>query len=144
LLSTIDAPAGRFRVLAAHLSHRSESVRVASARLITQWADEGEVPLVVAGDLNSTPPGFPGHGKDASGNNAVAQLDVCGAFRRRPDSPPEADRMTFHSTRPRVVIDWILIPDAWRFRDYRVILSELSDHRPVVADMVRVPAREPD
>ena len=41
--------------------------------------------------------------------------------------------MTFPSTAPDRVIDWILVPPAWRIREQQVLDVQLSDHRPVVA-----------
>ncbi|NLE36788.1 MAG: hypothetical protein GX621_02045 [Pirellulaceae bacterium] len=135
LVCTIDAPGGPLRVLAVHACHRSEAVRVASAERMIDLAGDGGPALVMAGDFNSTPPGFPGSNRDAQGGNAMERLDDSGVVERRPKRPPGPDGMTFHSARPECVIDWILIPPGWRFDDYRVVLSELSDHRPVVADI---------
>jgi endonuclease/exonuclease/phosphatase family metal-dependent hydrolase len=91
---------------------------------------------MLAGDLNSTPPGFPRSVSNPHGNNAMATLDDSGCFQRKPTLPTLTDsNLTYHSVGPRSVIDWILIPSHWRFLRYRVALSQLSDHRPVYADV---------
>ncbi len=124
------------RIIGVHLSHRSETLRARSAGMITNIAAESKLPVIVAGDLNSTPPDFPDSSSDADGNNTIAVFDQSQQFRRVPASLPLADKdMTFPSTDPVRVIDWILIPRAWHFSKYRVEPSLLSDHRPVCAEI---------
>jgi len=124
------------RVVAAHLSHRSEPIRDESAKMLVALAAESPHPVVIGGDLNSTPPGFPRSGSTADGNNAIATLDASELFQRRPTEPPQPQELTFSVDDPRSVIDWILIPAQWRFESYRAIDCDLSDHRPVVADVL--------
>ena len=124
------------RIFGVHLSHRREAVRVRSANCLADLAAATGVPTIVAGDLNSTPIGLPISKRDANGNNAINTLDSAGIFRRSPISVPVADRsLTFHSAEPKCAIDWILIPRGWRFIDYTVVSSQLSDHRPVYTDV---------
>ncbi len=130
----IQSRGHRLRVVGAHLSHRSESLRVASSAMIENIARESPLPVFLAGDLNSSPPGFPHSLADGDGNNTIAKLDASGLFRRKPTSPPDMDGQTFHATDPRSVIDWILLPRDWKFENYQVEPSKLSDHRPVFAD----------
>jgi endonuclease/exonuclease/phosphatase family metal-dependent hydrolase len=126
----------RVRIIGAHLSHRSESVRVASAALLGEIAAERRLPTFVAGDLNSTPPGFPESDRAPDGGNAIGALDRSRLFRRSPQNQPVGDHdLTYHSADPRSVIDWILIPSDWHFLRYGVERSQLSDHRPVYADV---------
>jgi endonuclease/exonuclease/phosphatase family metal-dependent hydrolase len=110
VICELDAAGNRFRVLGAHLSHRSEPVRVASAKMIAALAADSPSPLVVAGDLNSTPPGFPHSSHDADGENAIAILDRSGRFKRSPLAAPDEEGMTYPSVQGIAVIDWILIP----------------------------------
>ena len=142
VLCEVDANGTKFRLLAAHLSHRSEPVRVASAQIILKLAEAANTPLLVAGDLNSTPPGFPHSHTDADGKNAMDVFDASGRFARRPESAPQEPGMTYPSIDGQSVIDWILIPESWQFRDYQVKLSELSDHRPVFAEIDIVPSSD--
>ena len=131
VLCEVHTDSGYVRVIAAHLCHRSEDVRVASAELLNQF----DFPTIIAGDFNSTPPDFPRSGADANGANAIATLDASGLFKRSPMTAPAAAGRTFRSQEPVSTIDWILIPIAWEFTGYEVIDSQLSDHRPVVADI---------
>ncbi len=123
------------RVIAAHLSHRSEALRVESARVLTDLIGDGRRPTVVAGDLNSTPPGFPLSMTDAGGNNAIDVFDQSKLLTRSPTTMPSADQLTFPADKPDRLIDWIMISRAWRFMRYRVVPTSLSDHRAVVAEM---------
>ena len=126
----------KVRLIGAHLSHCSEALRVSSAALLADVAAESIRPTIVAGDLNSTPPGFPNSARDFSGNNAIMNFDNSGRFQRSPtDRPLTDDDLTFHSVEPSCVIDWILIPPDWHFLQYTVESSQLSDHRPVYADV---------
>lgn len=136
----IDVGHQKIRILGVHLSHRSESVRVDSARLLGEIAAASDVPTIIAGDLNSTPVGFPESVSDADGNNAIGALDGLGVFQRSPTAAPVKDRsLTFHAVKPTCVIDWILIPRDWHFVKYTVEASRLSDHRPVHADVATRP-----
>lgn len=117
-------------ILAAHLCHRSEDVRVDSVDALKPFT-----PCVIAGDLNSTPPDFPNSGTDSEGQNAIAKLDSLTSLQRTPKTAPAAAGRTFRSYNPVSTIDWIFIPNGWQYTNYRVIDSELSDHRPVVADV---------
>lgn len=124
------------QVIAAHLYHADENVRTDSTDALIAAAESSSFTTLVAGDLNSTPPGFPWSQTDHDGRNAVALLDESHLFQRRPMDPPTATTdLTFHATDPRSVIDWILIPTSWKFVRYEVIPSELSDHRPVIAEV---------
>lgn len=128
-------------IVAAHLSHRSEAVRVASAKMITHVAAGKRLPTIVTGDMNSTPSSFPRSRTAASGENAVAVFDGSQLFRRTPTQPPmNSDQLTFPSSAPALVIDWVLIPADWRFVEYRVVSSQLSDHRPVCVDVEPLPS----
>jgi endonuclease/exonuclease/phosphatase family metal-dependent hydrolase len=135
LLCTLEMHGREVRLAAVHLSHRSESLRVQSAQLLSDLFANNGPPLIVAGDLNSTPPGFPRAGKDAQGQNAISVFDESGQFQRHPVFAPEIDDMTFHSSEPLSVIDWILIPRSWEFLDYQALSAEYSDHRPVLTVM---------
>ncbi len=134
---TIRVGQQRIRVLGAHLSHRTETVRVPSAEMLAAITKRSEIPVVIAGDLNSTPEGFPdAHYKNVFGENSIHILDQTNSFQRTPMTPPDSeDRYTFSADNPRSVIDWIFIPRGWRLNEYKVGHSNLSDHRPVVADV---------
>ena len=124
--------------MAVHLSHRSEDLRVESAQMLIDIARASTIPVVIAGDFNSTPPDFPQSSQTDTGSNAMAEFDASGQFQRLPEANPAEAEFTFHAAKPRSVIDWILIPQntdaikpAWDFREYRAVDSQSSDHRPV-------------
>ncbi|MFB6170975.1 MAG: endonuclease/exonuclease/phosphatase family protein [Haloarculaceae archaeon] len=48
-----------FTLFDVHFDHRGERAGVESARLVREWAADAAGPVVVAGDLNSTPAGEP-------------------------------------------------------------------------------------
>jgi endonuclease/exonuclease/phosphatase family metal-dependent hydrolase len=131
LVCTVEFPSGPVRLIAVHLSHRSESVRVKSAQILRDLSTSGGVPLVLAGDFNSAPAGFAGHARTTSGENAVELLLADGGFHA---SASETGPATFPANAPGQTIDWILHPRTWRVIDHRVIDTQLSDHRPVAAD----------
>ena len=144
LFCTIDGPTEPFSVLAAHLSYRSESLRVQSAKMIVELTKDQNRPLLLAGDLNSTPPGYPQACQDNHGENAITCLDTSQLFKRLPNKPPTPEQLTFSSSQPQTVIDWIMAPTTWNFENYQAIDSRLSDHRPVMAIIGRTANRPPE
>jgi endonuclease/exonuclease/phosphatase family metal-dependent hydrolase len=132
----IKAAGQAIRVIGTHLSHRQELLRVNSANVLVDLASHGKLPTIIAGDLNSTPPTFPKSFSDPNNNNAIDTLDRSRLFKRLPhDRQPTEQDLTFHSRQPHCVIDWVMIPEDWYFWKYRVVLSELSDHRPVYTEI---------
>ena len=127
----------KVKIIAAHLSHRSEDIRVKSAELITEITSKSDVPTILIGDLNSTPTGFPKSVKDKNGENAIDHLDQSRVFQRFPDqSMISEENFTYNSIKPVSVIDWIFIPKNWKFLKYKVEDSKLSDHRLIYADIM--------
>ncbi len=140
LLCTIQLPGDRLvRVLAVHLDHRPEWVRVGSAKVIVDLRKESDVPLIAAGDFNSTRIGFPHATLDRDGRTAISWLLHTGAYQTLPADGPRPDDLTFPSVASRSVIDWILVPPAWTIRSKAVIPGTLSDHKLVVME-VELPA----
>ena len=134
LVCTVQA--GRpFRLLAVHLEHRNEPVRVRSAVKIDWLARTQGPPVVAVGDFNSTRLGFPGARTDEAGRTAISWLLSQGTFIAEPTTSPGEAQLTFSSKRPRFVIDWVLIPPKWCVEKQRVDSGTLSDHRMVVAEV---------
>jgi endonuclease/exonuclease/phosphatase family metal-dependent hydrolase len=143
LVCTIKLPDGdQVRVLAVHLSHRSEAVRIASVRLIRDLAESSELPLIAAGDFNSAPPGFPLSEPIDSGETALDLLLQDGLFRTTPMENPSPVELTWPATRPDRVLDWITVSGPLEVISKSVYPLELSDHRPVVAT-VRLTSEQP-
>lgn len=124
------------RVIAAHLSHRSEDVREQSAQAILQVVNTSPHPCVLAGDMNAAPDGFPRSMKTTGGRNAMRTFDQSGVLSRWPTQPPPGpNELTFPADAPDRVIDWILVSDPLQITAHEVVDSTLSDHRPVVSDI---------
>ncbi len=137
VVCTLKLPGDRqLRVAAIHLEHRREINRVRGAEIIVDLARSSEIPLIAAGDFNSSLPGFPRANITADGKNAMEILQASELFRLRPQQGPQPADLTYSSAEPEQVIDWILIPASSEFDTYAVIKSELSDHRPVSATVI--------
>ena len=134
---TVETPGGPVRLFAVHLSHRSESLRVDSAQLLVALTRQTSLPVIIAGDTNSTPTGFPDSTRDERSRNAMDLLAEAELFQWRPTGIPEQNELTFPSPDPSLVIDWVLVPLDWEIESYRAIAWELSDHRPVVTQLQR-------
>jgi len=131
----VDGISQQIGFASAHLSHRSEEVRNASAKMLCQVVAEKGMPVFVAGDMNSSPVGFPKSTMTGHGENAIQSFDESGLFQRHPMTVPEGAQMTFPADKAQQVIDWILIPKSFNLLQYRVLDSQLSDHRPVFLDV---------
>jgi endonuclease/exonuclease/phosphatase family metal-dependent hydrolase len=118
-----------------HLEHRSEPVRTLAARRIIDIPRSNSLPLILAGDFNSKPADFPRATLDPDGRTALSELLATGPWQTLPTSLPESTDLTFSSTRPKTVIDWILLPPEWRIISKTVIQTQLSDHMPVVMEV---------
>jgi len=136
LLCTVAiSDAFQVRVLAVHLEHRSETTRVRSARIIDDIRVASPLPLIAAGDFNSTCLGSPWAFTDREGRTAISSLLETGGYRTLPAKAPRPEDLTFPSVKPRSVIDWILVPPSWTIRSKTVIDSTLSDHKLVVMEV---------
>ena len=121
-----------FRLLAVHFEFRSPEVRRKTAKEILSLTENIELPLVAAGDFNSTPPDFPMAAPGKDGKTALQILLDSEWFKTLPVSAPENEDFTFHSLRPGKVIDWVLVPETWKILSRKVPDIPLSDHRPVI------------
>ena len=136
LASVQLTPNKTIRVGAVHLEHRSETTRAAGTdRLLKLINDDTESRLILAGDFNSTPAGFPRSNQNSGARNALDLIFESNAFHCLPKSNPQTSDYTFSTMNPKSVIDWIMISrQANReqtdpFTQYRVIDTTLSDHR---------------
>lgn len=132
----------KIRVLAVHLEHRSEDVRVAAAKVIDEIRRQSDLPLLVAGDFNSSPVTFPGAEQDEHGQTALSLLLDSDGFQTRPREP-EANRRTFPADHPNLAIDWVLAPKSWTWASEFVPAVMLSDHRPMLAHLAIGPPPPP-
>ncbi|MEM9556138.1 MAG: endonuclease/exonuclease/phosphatase family protein [Acidobacteriota bacterium] len=136
LFAVVELPDGPVAVLAVHLEVRSEAVRVECAKQILALRDETELPLLVAGDFNSTPLGFPGAQRTVDGLNALSLLVGGGFSSAIRESGDASAHFSFPSAQPEIVIDWVLASEGVTLVESRVVQSTLSDHLMVVASVV--------
>lgn len=119
------------RLLATHLASFSEEVRVASAKIIEEKRKSSRLPFLVAGDLNSTPEGFPRH-QMYRGENAMDLLLGGGGYTTSPLKSPTLADFTIVVGHPVATIDWVLVPSSWQILERRVLPLAASDHYAVV------------
>jgi endonuclease/exonuclease/phosphatase family metal-dependent hydrolase len=135
----VELPNGdRVSVVGLHLESRGEAIRVKQVDDVARHLGTLGSPIVVAGDLNTTPSQFPNSQLDADGVNAFDKLISQTQFSYQDDSAnrsagPASNRMTYSTLQPKLVIDWVLLSDGLSVVDQQTIATELSDHRPVVA-----------
>ena len=130
LMVTVQLGDRPVRLLAVHLEHRSPMIRVETARVILELAKEPGPPLLLAGDFNSQPAFFPNTELDHAGDSALSVL-IDGGFLTEPMGPPNEGDLTFPSTGPEEVLDWVMVPEGWTIMDREVPQNTLSDHLPV-------------
>ncbi len=104
-----------------------DGFRFAQASALAATLDTLSHPFILVGDVNDQP-----------GSRTLALFEA----RAREAGKPADARHTFPSDEPRREIDFIFggPPAAWRVGGAEVVDERVaSDHRPVVADLVRVP-----
>ena len=120
---TVRGPEGRpLRFISTHFQHNVSEDRLAEAKKINQLfaGKGGNIPTILAGDMNATPDSDPMKELHKHWTNAM-------------NDPPAP---TAPSRKPRSRIDYILFRPAKSFRllETKVIAEEMaSDHRPVLA-----------
>jgi endonuclease/exonuclease/phosphatase family metal-dependent hydrolase len=124
------------RLFAVHTEYRDEATRVRCAETLLAHAKASPFPFVCMGDFNSSPPGFPGAQQDATGVSLMDLLLKSGRFKTVPVGLPTKEQLTFPSWAPERTIDWILVPANWEIGSQAVLVSDLSDHRPVFMRVV--------
>jgi endonuclease/exonuclease/phosphatase family metal-dependent hydrolase len=128
----------RIQVVGVHLSVNSESVRIASARMIFDLYRQSGLPLIAMGDFNTAPRGYPQYYADETGNNTIEVLLASKQLTTFPQGfPLHPQDLTFPSERPDRVIDWIFVSSPWHIQERKVLSSNLSDHLPVIALLTR-------
>jgi endonuclease/exonuclease/phosphatase family metal-dependent hydrolase len=114
------------RVVSVHLDFSRRRVRLRQVLHLAEALAGSAEPLVVLGDFNC----------QWEGREDTLQL-LAGLLGVRPYRPGRPELLTFPARRPRKRIDWILISRELDFRSYAVLPDRLSDHLPVVAEVVR-------
>lgn len=125
----------RISVVGLHLESRGETTRVQQATDVIETCRGLAFPVLLAGDLNTTPRNAPHSQADEQGKNAFEEVIRETGMSYSPLAKPNSNELTFPSDAPRSTIDWILFnSDAFELVDQTVVQSLLSDHLPVVAE----------
>ena len=128
-------PENLVSVMGLHLESRGEAVRVREVAGVNRVASYLEHPLILAGDLNTTPIIAPQSNLDAAGRNAFEELIRLTGLSYSPALSPAQDELTFPAFGPKTTIDWILFSgDKFSLVGQKVLKTQLSDHLPVVAE----------
>ncbi len=119
LAARVRSPASSRELIFAgiHL-YRSDEERLAQASRIVELLGDSALPVVLAGDFNSTP------------DSEVMRL----LSRSWRIVDKGTDRLTWSSTKPEMEIDYVLLPPSGALRslDHRVLdEAVISDHRPL-------------
>ena len=124
--ATLDVHGNMIHVLDTHLDYRRDpGVRTTQAREMIAHVDT-TVPTLVFGDMNASP--------NASELRPLLTL-LHDAW-----PPANGSGFTYPAEAPTERIDYVLTSSHFRVRDASVPVTEASDHRPVVVDLLLVPA----
>ena len=134
-LVRLDTRIGPISLVPIHLEVRSGETRRAALPVLERLPEEESAPMVLAGDFNASPPGWPGTGPPT----VVGELLERGWESPRARGVPGPDELTYPMPEPRRAIDWILVEPPLRVVEARVLEvdPELSDHAPVLAVLRR-------
>ncbi len=137
LLCRLAMPDGQeVAVLAVHLESRPpEDARTQAADRLLGIERGLGIPLIAAGDFNSSPSGFPLAMKAADGRNAMDELLGKGRFHSAASVEPAAGEFTFPSASPDRKLDWILASEWLEIRRLETVESDLSDHLMIWAEV---------
>ena len=127
LEATLDIDGVPLTAYSTHLQHDSQEARLAQVEAITQLLADSNSSVLVLGDLNATP----------DSPEIVAMVEDL------TDTWVEAgvgDGYTYSTTNPSVRIDYVLTSADIAARTAAVVISDGSDHLPVVATLTLPPS----
>lgn len=124
-------------VVPVHLEFREGDTRLEAVPILEAVRAEEPAPLVLAGDFNTAPPGWPA----TTPTTALGELLDLGWTSVRAERTPGPDALTFPTYDPVESRDWILAEPSLEIVDARIVrgAEHLSDHAPVVA-VLRLPS----
>ncbi|MFW6193129.1 MAG: endonuclease/exonuclease/phosphatase family protein [Gemmatimonadota bacterium] len=127
----LNTGAGSVSVVPVHLERRSGKTRRGALAALDTLRIREQAPLVLAGDFNASPPGWPG----APERTVLGELLDRGWRSARAGEAPEPGQLTYPTFDPSEAIDWVLVEPPLRVVEARVLdgTEELSDHAPVLA-----------
>lgn len=116
-----------------HLEFRAGDTRSRAVPVLEEVRAEEPAPLVLAGDFNTAPPGWP----EAAETTALSRLLSLGWQSARASGSPRPEELTFPTYGPLESRDWVLVEPPLEVVDARVLggAGRLSDHAPVVAEI---------
>jgi endonuclease/exonuclease/phosphatase family metal-dependent hydrolase len=134
-----DRESGRtIRVLNTHFDHVGTEARANAARMIAEWAAEGDMPAIVMGDFNVPTGSEPYEVLATTAQSGLA--DARTISRSPPYGPPGTFTGFDIMAAPDTPIDHIFVTEDFAVDDYAVVTQHWggrlpSDHYPVVADL---------
>jgi len=144
LFCTLDVGGDALGVMALHLESRGSTSRVRAAHYLVDRITGSELPLIVAGDLNTTPslaqdrdPQYWSFDQKLK-ENAFDILATRSGLAHVPKAVVDASQFTFPAIQPVAAIDWVFYDKSgFEPAKHQVLQTELSDHLPVVVDFLR-------
>lgn len=140
VICTVELPdESHLRVVPVHLEHRwaADDIRIESAEMIRAELEAADTPVILAGDFNTSPPGFKGVRANRIDRTALSVfLNDNTGLKTLPHDDTNPINKTFPATEPRRTIDWIIVPNEWQILSREVIQTTLSDHLPVVMEVI--------
>lgn len=135
VFGVVKTSAGKVGLLAVHLEYRSEAIRVASVKLFNEKVAKYSLPIIAAGDFNSSPIHYKGAQQTINGENALSYLVGDGGFKTHAPLEVDAFLNTFPTENPNATIDWILGAGQLNMLSLDVVQSQLSDHFMLVSSV---------
>jgi endonuclease/exonuclease/phosphatase family metal-dependent hydrolase len=130
-LVRLETELGPLGIVPIHLEVRSRHTRRPAAEVFDSLRNHLPYPLILAGDFNSAPSGWPG----AEGRTLLDSVLALGWTSPRAQGPPLPREFTFPTPALQDARDWILVEPPLRVVGSRVLheVGRLSDHAPVLA-----------
>ena len=118
-------------VVPVHLEFRAGDTRSRAVPVLEELRRSEPAPLVLAGDFNTAPPGWP----NVPSATALGRLLSLGWTSARAAVSPAPEELTFPTYAPVESRDWILAEPPLEVLEARVLedTETLSDHAPVLA-----------
>lgn len=138
-----DRHTGRtIRALNTHFDHVGTEARANAARMIAEWAAEGDTPAIVMGDFNVPTGSEPYQVLATTAQSGLA--DARAISRTPPYGPPGTFTGFDIMAAPDAPIDHIFVTEDFAVDDYAVVTQHWggrlpSDHYPVVVDILPAP-----
>lgn len=133
----VETALGRLTIVPIHLEYRDRATRMAAAPVFDSLRALASDPVILAGDFNSAPSGWPG----TADHTLLDSLLALGWASPRAEGDPLPGQFTFPTPGLLDARDWILVEAPMDVVDVRVLheAGALSDHAPVLAAVTRNP-----